>query len=198
MSGYSCRSGVICHSSELHQPRQGEERQYILICGSGKLRPAYQLSYSSSYARTLLTLLRHPPLTLGHCLAGWFSDGLAEMRPVFFLRQTPAVCLYVCLLLPFAAVSLIAVRASHWACPLSSHTLIGPSLEASGESPSSPRSAAANHSGLSEAWLSALSISSHLLAILPCPPSPPSSPPSRSLHHPPQVLGPISAAFVSS
>lgn len=50
MSGYSCRSGVICHSSELHQPRQGEERQYILIRGSGKLRPTYQLSYSSSYA----------------------------------------------------------------------------------------------------------------------------------------------------
>ena len=53
MSGYSCRSGVICHSSELHQPRQGEERQYILIRGSGKLRPAYQFSYSSSYGLDL-------------------------------------------------------------------------------------------------------------------------------------------------
>lgn len=49
MSGYSCRSGVICHSSELHQPRQRDERRYILIRGSGKLRPAWQRSYSGVY-----------------------------------------------------------------------------------------------------------------------------------------------------
>lgn len=49
MSGYSCRSGVICHSSELHQPRQRDERRYILIRGRGKLGPACHCSYSAMY-----------------------------------------------------------------------------------------------------------------------------------------------------
>lgn len=60
-----------------------------------------------------------------------------------------------------------------------------PSLEASGEDPSSPRSAAANHNGLSEAWLSSLSIFPHLLAILF-----PSSSFAHLLHQNPQLSGP--------
>lgn len=47
-----------------------------------------------------------------------------------------------------------------------------PSLEASAENSSSPRSAPANHSGLSEARLSALEISLHFLTTLPRSTSP--------------------------
>lgn len=195
MSGYSCRSGVICHSSELHQPRQGEERQYILIRGSGKLRPTYQLSYSSSYAPDppdpaapssgapaslplcgsdlishfllffflflaksfyimsfsirgaafstmiwflsalhVMAVLSPACCVLANSLWPWSSvwlavflgGGLAEME-ASRLPPPPDSCrLSVCLsLLPYAVISLIAVRTPHWACPLSIRTLIG-------------------------------------------------------------------------
>lgn len=161
-------------------PGRGKERQYILIHGSGKLRPAYQMSYSSSSARTLLTLLRHPAEARhpSLCASNLISCFLLPLFPpllhyVFLHPETApfTVLLFlswlschqrvVCSLiasdlgpvsgwlvfggpgggggvlssssvrlppsvsLPFVVVSLIAVRAPHWACPLSIHTLIG-------------------------------------------------------------------------
>ncbi|KAF3836336.1 hypothetical protein F7725_028894 [Dissostichus mawsoni] len=94
-----------------------------------------------------------------------------EMEASFFppLSDSCRLSAHLSLLLS-AVVSLIAVRAPHWACPLSIRTLIGVS-DCQPQRPFRGRAVCT-------------SISSHLLAILSTSSS------SHSLHHPTRVLGP--------
>lgn len=58
MSGYSCRSDVICHSSELHRPGPGKEAGFTLIRNSRALQAASRRLLHSFSWLALTSLLQ--------------------------------------------------------------------------------------------------------------------------------------------